>query len=79
MANDQPTNVEYEIAKKLANHRLGTSVTGIACALATARIQERDRCAKIARLAPGQDWGDDTTPYQMAHFIAETIEEEATF
>jgi len=37
-------------------------------------MKERLRCAEIARLAPGQDWSEDTTPAQMAEFIADIIE-----
>ena len=29
--------------------------------------------AEVALLAPGQDWSDETTPGQMAKFIAEAI------
>lgn len=32
-----------------------------------------EEAATIADLAPGQDWGDLTSPYDMAKFIAESI------
>jgi hypothetical protein len=37
------------------------------------RRKALEEAAEVARFAPGQDWADNTTPAQMAHFIAEII------
>ena len=32
--------------------------------------------ATVAEIAPGQDWSDNTTPYEMAMFIGEMLRDQ---
>ena len=45
-------------------------------ALRDARNAALEEAKKAALYAIGQDWSDDTTPAQMARFIAELIEDK---
>jgi len=54
----------------------GEGTTGLYLESSVRRMLNKafDDAAEIAKLAPGQDWTDGTTPGEMAVFIAEVIE-----